>query len=256
MSFVERKLALEQLEARRRDLEKAAASPPDSQREIDRLAEVILVNADIMRHEQRSGDRLLGIVRTSASRRREREARKAAHDATMLRTRLEAEQRVKNAALASLRRSLDEEIHYLVRILTRDVADVERIDREKRAAAQAEAREQRERERSRRDQYEKDLAAARLAAADKQSRDLAAKIRQQILKSDRCPYCTGVLSDPECDHIVPLKRGGLSAAVNMVYVCRPCNQRKASFTLRQFCRQQGLDYMAVVRRLEELGKEV
>lgn len=35
-----------------------------------------------------------------------------------------------------------------------------------------------------------------------------------------------IVTDPHCDHVVPLSRGGLSVMENLATACGPCNRSK------------------------------
>jgi 5-methylcytosine-specific restriction endonuclease McrA len=98
----------------------------------------------------------------------------------------------------------------------------------------------------------------RVAAAKNASeqRDLASTIIASLPKNHPCPYCGGDLgATPHADHIYPVSKGGQSTHVNLVFVCMQCNLRKSDLTLRAFAKTFAYDYMAIERRLEDLGKE-
>ncbi len=97
---------------------------------------------------------------------------------------------------------------------------------------------------------------ARVAQADKKTRELAASVKMRLQKDHLCPYCGNDLGDhPHADHIYPVSRGGLSTLVNMVYVCASCNMRKRDSTLRMFIDKYGLDRDRIEKQLSKLGKE-
>ena len=79
-----------------------------------------------------------------------------------------------------------------------------------------------------------------------------------------CPYChetydiqnknyTKLL---DADHIHPVHKGGLSTKQNMILVCKSCNSKKKTLTLRQFCKVRRLDYEKTCNVLEKMGKDV
>jgi len=77
----------------------------------------------------------------------------------------------------------------------------------------------------------------------------------QIDVHPNCPYCDGPLGDtPHADHIYPVVRGGLSTPDNLVIVCSVCNGKKHDKTLREFVRDESLDWDRIVGVLETLGK--
>jgi len=97
---------------------------------------------------------------------------------------------------------------------------------------------------------------ARIAKADNKTREIAAGVKLRLQKDHVCPYCgndLGVM--PHADHIYPVSRGGLSAKVNMVYVCSDCNTKKRDKTLRMFIEKFSLDRELIEKRLIVLGKE-
>ena len=99
-------------------------------------------------------------------------------------------------------------------------------------------------------------ARAKVAAYDRRSRELAAQIKKRIHRQDHCPYCGGALSsDAHADHIYPVTKGGLSTAMNLVFVCGPCNMRKRDMTLTSFIRTFGLNREEIEARLSILGKD-
>lgn len=118
-------------------------------------------------------------------------------------------------------------------------------------------------ERQQRKSAKNELTRAKAAAYDGKRREQAqgSKSRvfqQQILVSDRCPYCNTVMAkgNTHCDHIIPMDKGGLSHSRNLVHACKRCNQKKSNKTVRQFCKSENLDYDVVASRLEALNKDV
>lgn len=67
------------------------------------------------------------------------------------------------------------------------------------------------------------------------------KIRERIFRRDNytCAYCgiRGVAL--ECDHIVPLSRGGPNSDDNLTTACRRCNQSKRDKTVEEWRAQRG-----------------
>lgn len=59
-----------------------------------------------------------------------------------------------------------------------------------------------------------------------------AKIRKQIFERDdyTCHYCGERGKQLECDHVVPVSRGGSHDPDNLVTACKPCNQSKRDKT--------------------------
>jgi 5-methylcytosine-specific restriction endonuclease McrA len=147
-------------------------------------------------------------------------------------------------------------------------------------AERAERREQREAEQAERERHrlewerqKKEEAAARkkareqelhrlraiAAAASDKSREradtLKGVLRAQFRVSKYCPYCSLQLtSDAELDHIIPIKKGGLSTSENLVFVCRSCNQAKGDLSLAMFLKSQGFNRARAENALERLGK--
>jgi len=54
-------------------------------------------------------------------------------------------------------------------------------------------------------------------------------IRLRIFRRDNyvCRYCNQPVPNPECDHVVPVSRGGGHDDSNLVTACQPCNRRKS-----------------------------
>ncbi len=114
-------------------------------------------------------------------------------------------------------------------------------------------------ERKKREQHAKERTRAAAAAHFKKTRELAdtikEKLRDQVKTLPVCPYCGRALGgEPHADHIHPVGFGGLSFPENMVYVCADCNIKKRDKTLREFVRDERLDWAAIERRLTLLGK--
>ena len=104
-----------------------------------------------------------------------------------------------------------------------------------------------------------DNLKAHAAAHTNKSRELASivkrEIRHQIKLYPHCPYCQKPLGDnPHADHIYPIKKGGLSIAKNMVYVCCDCNMKKGERTLREYIKEHHLNRDSIEVILEALGK--
>ena len=57
-------------------------------------------------------------------------------------------------------------------------------------------------------------------------------IRSRIFQRDRftCSYCGQVGGDLECDHILPVARGGGNQDSNLATACRACNRAKGTMT--------------------------
>ena len=60
-------------------------------------------------------------------------------------------------------------------------------------------------------------------------------LRSTVFARDKyaCRYC-GAHGRLECDHVVPLSRGGRSDLENLVTACLPCNRRKGARTLKEW----------------------
>ena len=88
------------------------------------------------------------------------------------------------------------------------------------------------------------------------TRELASTVKNQLELSPECPYCEDPLGDdPECDHIHPVSKGGLSIPENMVFVCKSCNRLKGRKKLIAFADETNLDLGEIVERLKALGKD-
>lgn len=111
---------------------------------------------------------------------------------------------------------------------------------------------------------------AKIAAFNNKARSAASYVRVNLIKAIKnkknweCPYChhhynisEGRFSKlTDADHIHPVHKGGLSTKQNMVIVCKKCNSKKKTQTLRQFCKTQKLNYEKTCSILEKMGKDV
>ena len=63
-----------------------------------------------------------------------------------------------------------------------------------------------------------------------------AETRSRIFKRDKftCTYCGEVGKRLECDHVVPVSRGGSSDDNNLTTACKPCNRSKAGKLLSEW----------------------
>lgn len=59
-----------------------------------------------------------------------------------------------------------------------------------------------------------------------------AKLRKAVFARDRhtCTYCGRIATRLQCDHIIPLSRGGPSTLDNLTTACKPCNNAKRART--------------------------
>jgi 5-methylcytosine-specific restriction endonuclease McrA len=111
-----------------------------------------------------------------------------------------------------------------------------------------------EREAAKKRKAEAERAA--VASATGKAREHADNVRRSLRKDHDCPYCGCELGkQPHADHIYPLSKGGRSVAVNMVYVCAICNNKKADMTLAAFVATYRLARDTIESRLQRLGKE-
>lgn len=63
-----------------------------------------------------------------------------------------------------------------------------------------------------------------------------AAIRSEVFARDgyTCTYCGSHGVQLECDHVVPVSRGGTSEMDNLTTACRPCNRSKRAKTLAEW----------------------
>ena len=73
-----------------------------------------------------------------------------------------------------------------------------------------------------------------------------------------CMYCETPIHyiESEIDHIIPVSQGGVNRKKNLVTVCKDCNQSKQNAPLEQFCKIYGMDFTAILDRLELRGKNL
>ena len=93
-----------------------------------------------------------------------------------------------------------------------------------------------------------DSPKVRTANAERQARyrdrmdvspEVWAIIRARVFQRDGfvCQYCGGdCVSEPQCDHVLPLFLGGKSTDSNLVCACRFCNSSKAGRSLEEWLR--------------------
>lgn len=62
------------------------------------------------------------------------------------------------------------------------------------------------------------------------------ELREAVFARDgyRCVYCEMATDSPECDHIHPVSRGGLTFLQNLATACKPCNRSKGAKTLDEW----------------------
>lgn len=63
-----------------------------------------------------------------------------------------------------------------------------------------------------------------------------ARVRSSIFRRDNytCRYCGARAVALECDHIMPLARGGSNEPENLTTACKPCNRSKRDKTLEEW----------------------
>lgn len=67
---------------------------------------------------------------------------------------------------------------------------------------------------------------------DRPSAEVWIKLRRKVFERDdfTCAYCAKRGVRLECDHVIPVSRGGSNELSNLVAACRPCNRRKRAKT--------------------------
>lgn len=62
------------------------------------------------------------------------------------------------------------------------------------------------------------------------------KIKKEIFERDNyiCKYCGQKITFPECDHIMPICRGGSNEPSNLATSCCVCNKSKSSKLLKEW----------------------
>lgn len=57
-------------------------------------------------------------------------------------------------------------------------------------------------------------------------------LRQTVFNRDNyiCAYCGEHIDNPDCDHVIPVSRGGSNDIGNLVTACKRCNQSKGDKT--------------------------
>lgn len=67
-------------------------------------------------------------------------------------------------------------------------------------------------------------------------------LRLQVFARDgyRCVYCGVAVERPDCDHVVPVFRGGKDEISNLVTACGACNRSKGARAVDEWRRERGL----------------
>lgn len=62
------------------------------------------------------------------------------------------------------------------------------------------------------------------------------KLRDVVFRRDgfKCRYCGEANTLLECDHVVPVSRGGSNELENLVTACKPCNRSKGAKLLTEW----------------------
>lgn len=60
--------------------------------------------------------------------------------------------------------------------------------------------------------------------------------RKKVFERDgyKCAYCGKRGGHLECDHIIPISRGGSNDLENLTTACRPCNRAKSDMTVEEW----------------------
>lgn len=69
------------------------------------------------------------------------------------------------------------------------------------------------------------------------SSEIWRRLREFVFKRDdyTCRYCGSRAVSLECDHVVPVARGGGHDVSNLVASCRPCNRSKRDKLVEEWC---------------------
>lgn len=61
-------------------------------------------------------------------------------------------------------------------------------------------------------------------------------LRKIVFERDKyvCQYCGRQIDDPDCDHVIPLVRGGRSVMSNLLTACPSCNRSKGARTVEEW----------------------
>lgn len=65
---------------------------------------------------------------------------------------------------------------------------------------------------------------------------------------NKCAFCDSTPKFLDLDHLIPIHRGGLNTAGNIIPICRPCNSHKSCSDPHEFCTLMG-------KNIEELQKK-
>ena len=69
----------------------------------------------------------------------------------------------------------------------------------------------------------------------------------KLIYGDICVYCTKQISNT-IDHIVPVSRHGTLDLENLLPVCKPCNTKKSSMSIHEFCSKDILAKIDIYRQ--------
>jgi hypothetical protein len=62
------------------------------------------------------------------------------------------------------------------------------------------------------------------------------KLRYEVFSRDNftCQYCFSVGGKLECDHVIPISKGGTNNMDNLITSCRKCNRQKKDKSVAEF----------------------
>lgn len=74
------------------------------------------------------------------------------------------------------------------------------------------------------------------APSNRPTKSVWRELRDTVFRRDdyTCQYCGARGGRLECDHVVPVSRGGPHSLSNLVTACLPCNRRKSGKTVEEW----------------------
>lgn len=264
---------IDELQRRKENIERILQDIPDLTRQLRLYTQNHAEALSALSRFQKQRRRFLGLFPSRADNAEEQQLRsnvdiakryvasvqQKIHEISKQRAAVDLEYKVStwdlNAANAALRKKLKER-KLADRETVRKQQEERQIDAKKAQELRREAAKEKLRERAIAAERRAQELKVRVAAVDGKARKIAAEHKKRENLPTHCPYCGYSAQKYVLDHIIPISKGGLSAAWNMIYVCNTCNYQKSDLPLYEFCNSRGIDYPAVYKRLKKMGKRV